>query len=340
MATEPKVAQGSLSGTPTPSPPTSPAAPTVAPAPKKYRATIYPKNREIQAPFAELIAQLEQLLDRKIWVLINHGRDDNDPWDEVGAILYHGFREQKAEIIPDQKVGLLIHSPGGQARSAFEIVRLFQRRTREFVTLVPLYAKSAATLITIGGHPIYMGSEAELGPLDVQMYDEDRETWDSALNAVQSFERLNAYALTAYDQAMQLFVARTGKKPQMLMPLALQYATSIVGPLADKIDTFEVTSKSRELKVAEDYAVRVMRPNYPEAIARGIARNLVERYSTHGFVIDRSEAGTGPGGRASPFHLGLNLAKVSPEIEAVFTRLTPYLETPGPIAGQIVEANP
>jgi len=315
----------------------APVAPAVS-IPKKYRATIHAKN-EIDPGFAELIAELEKYLERKLWVLVNHGRDERDPWDDISGAVYCGFRNQKADIVPDEKVGLLIHSPGGQARAAYEIVRLFQRRTREFVTAVPLYAKSAATLLSVGGYPIHIGSEAELGPLDVQMYDEDHDEWESALNAVQSFERLNAYALTAYDQAMQLFVARTGKKPQTLMPLALQYATSIVGPMADKIDTFEVTSKSRELKVAEDYAVRIMRLNYPENVARSIARQLVERYSTHGFVIDRAEAAPGLDGRAGPFNLGLNVAEMSSELEGIFTRLVPYLEKPGPVIGRIVEAN-
>jgi len=316
--------------------------PAAAPHPKKYKATIYPKNREVDPELAALIGELERVLDRKIWVLIHYGRNEKDPWDEVSGAVYRGFRDKKNDIKQDDKVGLLIHSPGGQARSAYEIVRLFQRRTDDFVTIIPSYAKSAATLISIGGYPIYMGSEAELGPLDVQMYDDERDQWDSALNAVQSFERLNAYALTAYDQAMQLFLTRTGKRPQTLMPFALQYATSIVGPMADKIDTLEVTSKSRELKVAEDYAVRVMMPNYSEPDARSIARNLVERFSTHSFVIDREEAGTGPGGGASSFHLGLNVADCSPEIQEIFTRLTPYIEKSqrsGPIMGRIVEAS-
>ena len=74
-------------------------------------------------------------------------------------------------------------------------MRLFQRRTDEFYTVVPIYAKSAATLMVLGGKEIVMGMEAELGPLDVQLYDEDKDDFDSALNAVQSLERLNAYAL-------------------------------------------------------------------------------------------------------------------------------------------------
>ena len=63
------------------------------------------------------------------------------------------------------------------------------------------------------------------------------------------------------------------------MPQALQYATSIVSPLVDKIDTIELTRKSRELRVAEEYAKRVMRAYYSPveyttiaSIGRGAAR--------------------------------------------------------------------
>jgi hypothetical protein len=114
------------------------------------------------------------------------------------------------------------------------------------------------------------------------------------------------------------------------MPLALQYATSIVGPMADKIDTLEVAGKSRELKVAEDYAIRIMRPYYSVQAARQIARNLVERYSAHSFVIDRVEAGGTRG-----YGLGLNLRDVTQPIEDIFTKMTPYLESGKPIAGRI-----
>ncbi len=113
--------------------------------------------------------------------------------------LYHGFLEKKADIALKDRVGLLIRSPGGQINWAYKIVRLFQRRTEEFFTIVPFYAKSAATLIALGGKQIIMGSEAELGPLDVQLWNEETEEYSSALDAVQAFERLNSYALTAFD---------------------------------------------------------------------------------------------------------------------------------------------
>jgi hypothetical protein len=134
-----------------------------------------------------------------------------------------------------------------------------------------------------------MGRDAELGPLDVQIYDPDKG-YDSALNAVQSLERLNAFAMTAIDQAMLLLLRRTKKlKWDALLPTIFEYATSFVEPLLEKIDTVDLTKKSRDLKVAEQYATRLMKSNYEWGHAARTARDLVERYSTHGFMIDTQE---------------------------------------------------
>jgi hypothetical protein len=330
MATELGVVEGGIGADPAPA--------------KKYRASIYPKS-EVDPDFVQLIFAIEKALDCKIWCLVQQG-EEGDDWNEVGHCLYSGFLEQKAEIIEKERVGLLIHSPGGQADCAYKIVRLFQRRTDGFFTIVPLVAKSAATLMAIGGKEILMGSEAELGPLDVQIWDEEKDEYDSALNAVQSFERLNAYGLTALDHAVRLLMTRTRKKPLTVLPYALQYATSILGPLADKIDTIDLTRKSRELKVAADYAVRVMRQNYTRAEFTKISNILVERYSTHGFVIDRTEAGPDEKPEGSnlssdnrTMNLGLHVSKPNEEIEELFTQMRTFLVR-DTIIGRIVEQEP
>ena len=227
------------------------------------------------------------------------------------------------------------------AEEAYKIVRLFQRRTNKLTTIVPCYAKSAATIMALGGRTILMGREAELGPLDVQIWDTENEEFDSALNAVQSLERLNAYALTALDQVMTLLLGRTRKKPETLLPLASQYATSMIKPLVEKIDSINLTKKSRDLKVAEDYAVRLMKEaGYPFHAAKRIAGALVERYSTHGFVIDRSEAKTHERvGGSEYFGLGLKIAEPMPSTELVFDSLLPHLEDIT-VIGRLTEAQP
>ena len=287
-----------------------------------YKASIY-NDGVIPSEFVEIIEELEKLLEMKLWLLV---QNSDDSWGEVSGKVYQGFCGKKAEIVSNERCGLLIHSLGGDASAAYKIVRLFQRRTDDFYTLIPVYAKSAATLMAIGGKQLFMGMEAELGPLDVQIYDQEKDDYDSALNAVQSLERLNAYALTAFDQMMQLLLMRTNKKPDSLVGSSLEHAAGIVRPLVEKIDTIDLTRKSRELKVAQDYAERLMMANYTEREYSRIASSLVEKYSTHGFVIDRREAGQDRTPRRSSASLGLHIGDMSPTAEGLLNRLEPYLQ--------------
>ena len=142
----------------------------------------------------------------------------------------------------------------------------------------------------------------------------------------------------ALDQSVHLLLARTQKKSVAVLPHALQYATTIIGPLVDKIDSIDLTRKSRELKVASDYATRVMRPYYPLSKSKDIASKLVERYSTHGFVIDRDEAGYNPISNADRSNqIGLNISEPNEEVENLFTQMVPFLKSET-LIGRMVEA--
>ena len=308
--------------------------------PTNYTAALCASEDPLPSAFVNAIRAIEKELDMPVWMLIQQG-DDNNKWDWVSEGLYGAFMEAKHTIDAGKPVALLLHTPGGLAEEGFKIIRLFQRRTDKFITIVPSYAKSAATMMALGGRTIFMGGEAELGPLDVQILEEEGPpSYDSALNAVQSLERLNAYALTALDQAMALFYSRTRKKPESLLPVATQYATSMIGPLVGKIDSVALTKKSRALKVAEDYTVRLMKEaGYPFAVAKRIANALVERYSTHSFVIDFTEAKALEQHGTEQFGLGLNVKKPSTSMQQQFDELHPYLEKLT-VIGRLQEVKP
>lgn len=133
-----------------------------------------------------------------------------------------------------------------------------------------------------------LGENAELGPLDVQVWDADREGIRSALDEVQALQRLHAFALEAFDSTMILLALRSGKAYEKLMPIAFQYSTEMMRPLLEKIDTVHFSQASRQLKEAEEYAVRLLRPRCGAQCER-IASDLVEKYPEHGFPIDSDE---------------------------------------------------
>jgi len=308
------------------------AKPKGAPAAKKlhrFCASVYPSAPQCLPPeFVRLIKRLEGILRMPVWMIIQNG--GIGPYDEITFDVLKGFQAQRDAVAEGQPVALLIESPGGSAHSAYRIGRLFQRRSNDFTVVVPQYAKSAATLIALGAKRLLLGRDAELGPLDVQMFDPERESVGSALDAVQALERLNAFALAATDEAMMLYVRRTGKRTDVLLPHVLTYAANFVRPLLEKIDTVEYTRRSRELRVAEEYAIRLMKPNYPWAVAKRIAGRLVQKYPTHGFVIDRQESSVFEQVTVIPpetYGLGLRMREAPKGTEDIFSKLVPFLDS-------------
>jgi Serine dehydrogenase proteinase len=255
-----------------------------------YRASIYPT---VQVPDSGLIAvvqALENSLGMPVWMLVQNGATSQ--FDDLNRELAQGFLRCKSLLPEGTPVALVIDSPGGYAKCAYQIASLLRRRCGRFVAVVPQYAKSAATLLALGADRIILGEDAELGPLDAQYMDPASEEIRSALDEVQSLERLFAASLDAIDQAMQLVVNRTGKKVENVLAPVMHFVSEMMAPLFQKIDTVQYSQKSRVLKVAEEYATRLLMPQYPPNTAKRMARHLVERYPEHGFVIDGAEAAT------------------------------------------------
>lgn len=256
--------------------------------------------------------------------------------------VYKGFQAQAGDIPDGGRAVLVIESPGGVPDAAYRIARLFQRRVPRLTVLVPQYAKSAATLMALGADELILGRDAELGPLDLQVFDMREERYDSALNTVQSLERLSAYSLTVVDQTMQLLLRRLLRKSDVLLPQALNYVAALMKPLLEKVDTVDYSRKSRDLKVTEEYAARLMRRAYGFQRGKEIARSLVENYPAHGFVIDTDEAlshSTATDDPETDFGLHLRAKRANADLQAIFDQMVPHLDTIT-VVGRIVEANP
>ena len=115
-------------------------------------------------------------------------------------------------------------------------------------------------------------------------------------------------ALEQLDQTMMVMMGGAQKRTEVMLPIACRFVLDMMTPLLEKIDTVHYAKQSRVLKVAEDYASRLLVPIYGEKAAAGIANQLVNGYPEHGFVIDREgemEAlstlrSHAPGGRRGP----------------------------------------
>jgi hypothetical protein len=69
----------------------------------------------------------------------------------------------------EKKIDIYIETPGGSAESAEEIVRFLHKKFDEVNFVIAGEAKSAGTILVLGGDNIYMTDSGSLGPIDAQI---------------------------------------------------------------------------------------------------------------------------------------------------------------------------
>ncbi|MGH2759267.1 MAG: SDH family Clp fold serine proteinase [Actinomycetota bacterium] len=71
--------------------------------------------------------------------------------------------------VPERRLDLILHSPGGFPQAAEQMLNYLRTQFDYIRALVPLQAKSAATMLALGADEIVMGRHSELGPIDPQI---------------------------------------------------------------------------------------------------------------------------------------------------------------------------
>lgn len=77
-------------------------------------------------------------------------------------MLEDGIAEPRENV----ELDLWLESPGGDAHAAYKLALLLRAHASRLRVVIPDYAKSAATLLTLAADEIYVAPVAELGPLD------------------------------------------------------------------------------------------------------------------------------------------------------------------------------
>jgi hypothetical protein len=209
------------------------------------------------------------------------------------------FRRKCDETIkgPRERVeiDLWLESPGGDANAAYKLALLLRSRADRLRVVVPDYAKSAATLLTLAADEIYMAPAAELGPLDAQIPREGGVVVQiSALDIARSLDDL---AGAAFDLALErgAEVLNTTRLTRLeSLSLMLDFAAKFMEPIIRQLDPTLIHWSSTLLAVSTAYADRLLamrRTDTPAALRR-LSSALVGDYPTHGFVISRDEART------------------------------------------------
>lgn len=135
--------------------------------------------------------------NRDVLVMASDIRKSAPTSIEYGDLL--PFHDQLSGLNGDA-LDLIIESPGGSGETAEEIVRVIRDRYDSLAVIVPGTAKSAATMITMAADEILMGPISSLGPIDAQIFRQDKrfsahallEGMDKIKDEVETSGRLNA----------------------------------------------------------------------------------------------------------------------------------------------------
>ena len=205
------------------------------------------------------------------------------------------LEDRVAEPRENVELDLWLESPGGDAHAAYKLALLLRAYASRLRVVIPDYAKSAATLLTLAADEIYMGPAAELGPLDAQVPHEQEGINISALDVARSLEDL---ATTAMGMALTgggsiLQMTRLSRSESI--SAMLDFAAKFMQPLVSKLDPKMIHWAGSLLDVSVKYgeqllAMRHQDTSPPAAEVAGLPRRLVEGYPTHGFVIGSGEA--------------------------------------------------
>lgn len=216
------------------------------------------------------IREIERLRDSVVFVLWN--------LDELKRDDFFTLADTLEEENPEKDVDLVVLSPGGSGEAGYRIGHSFQQWTKRkelsFRVLVPLYAKSAATILALGANEIVMGLHSEIGPIDPQIpkYDQARERWRYIP------------AMSVFD-GLKLVSEYIHKIPQMS-----KFFEELVKNERLGLDDLGLLERARESgkQYGENLLVDGMLTD--RKLARGTVERLSDYYKFHGHPIDAYEA--------------------------------------------------
>jgi serine dehydrogenase proteinase len=245
------------------------------------------RRNEIAGKLISAAAAVEKEFDADIF-LLNSPMDDGIDKEAIQKIAKRRRRKN---------LFLILVTEGGSADCAFRIARCLQETYETFTAVVPGWCKSAGTLLCIGAHDLVMGDHGELGPLDVQLAKHDElAIVASGLTIDSAFRGLQAVAFQMFETFLLQIVGKSGGRitTKTAAELSASMTVDLLSPVFGQMDPMKIGDDFRSTRIAEAYALRLdehsqnmIHDEYWDAIEA-----LTRGYPSHGFVIDRTEAGS------------------------------------------------
>ncbi len=198
---------------------------------------------------------------------------------------------------------LVLHTYGGDIYSAVRIMRILQNKFKKINVIIPDYAYSSGTIMSLGSDLIYMAVDASLGPLDKPQEHPNDGSEISSIDITQTLTNLTSFCTSAATQIYtKLRDGNMKLSKKEATSLAFDTATKLVVPVIEKIDPYLLQRGFREAKIGLLYAIdmlstRMMKGKFKKAV--NTSKILVDEYPSHGYNIFREEA---------QYYLGLTIA--------------------------------
>lgn len=171
---------------------------------------------------------------------------------------------------------LLMHTPGGVTNATETIVSYLRSKFSDIEVIIPTYAMSAGTMISLSADKIVMGRQSQLGPIDPQM--PAGGSFVSAIAILDQFERAKNEISADKGQAHFWAPILPSLGPALLQEAqnAIDYSEQIVAEWLEKyMFKNEGNPKQKSLDVAKHFS-------------RGSIDG--HRKKSHGRRVDRMEA--------------------------------------------------
>ena len=224
-----------------------------------------------------LAEKIREYVARRDLLLFSGPIDDNS-CDKLRELVLEGNG--------NSCVSLFLTTFGGDLHAAYRMVRCLQGSYKDIRLLIVGRCKSAGTLVAVGSNSLAFGSYGELGPLDAQISKPDELLFhQSGLDVLQAFEIITANGWEKFTSYV-VELGRAGLSTRSASHIAAELAGRFTQPVAEQIDPLRLAEATRTVQVATHYGERLNRGN----LKTNALRQLVNEYSSHSFVVDRTEA--------------------------------------------------
>lgn len=208
--------------------------------------------------------------------LISYITSDRQPGNllstKIASDVIDLFYEHLKGIGKVKRISLFLNSSGGSLDTPWPLVNLIREFCDYFEVIVPRYARSAATLISLGANKIVMTPLSQLSPIDPEgSFDGGKVRIEvENISGFLDFamEKVGLNEQESLTEALKLLAAEV--KPTILG--SLNRTHSLIRRLAENLLKTHLTEMSAETQLCQ------------------IVENLTEKLFSHQHMIGRREA--------------------------------------------------